>query len=599
MKFKKWMIGLATLSALAIAGCGNGQSDADTSNQASAEGPAVGIMEEVQNEGEAIDGGTLKVALVTDAPFQGIFSFSLASDAYDTQLMQFSHEELLKTDENFQITDQGPAKVEIDEENKTATLTLRDNLKWSDGEPVTADDVIFGYEVYASPDSQSLHFDLEENGNVEGVEEFHNGEADHISGIEKVDDHTVKYHLKEITPDLKYGGGGLHSEALPKHDLEDIPVEELSSSPQLRQHPIGFGAFRVTQIVDGESVEYEANEYYYGGKPKIDKIQLTRVPSANIASALKNQQYDVVLGMPNSSYEDYKDAAGYDFLTVPAMAYSFMDFKLGKWNDEKRVVEPDPNAKMADPKLRQAMGYAVDNDAVGERFYHGLSWNANSLVVPSFQDLHDSEQKGFYYDPEKAKQLLDEAGYKDTDGDGLREDPEGNKLTINYGMAGGDAVAEPQSQYYMQAWKEVGLDVQLTDGRLLDFNNLSDRIENDDDSIDVFMLAWSVGTNPKPENFSRTSQMNMTRYATEKSEDILAQMSTTKAFEDENYYKELFKEWQQYNVDDPAEIPLRFSVEVTPVNKRVKFFNASNDNTKSTAANWATVELTADAPVAE
>lgn len=465
---------------------------------------------------------------------------------------------------------------------------MRDNLKWSHCEPVTADDVIFGYEVYASPDSQSLHFDLEENGNVECVEEFHNGEADHIPGIEKVDDHTVKYHLKEIIPDLKYGGGGLHHEALPKHDLEDIPVEELSSSPQLRQHPIGFGAFRVTQIVDGESVEYEANEYYYGGKPKMDKIQLTRVPSANIASALKNQQYDVVLGMPNSSYEDYKDAAGYDFLTVPVMAYSFMDFKLGKWNDEKRVVEPDPNAKMADPKLRQAMGYAVDNDAVGERFYHGLSWNANSIVVPGFEDLHDDQQKGFYYDPEKTKQLLEEASYKDTDG---------KKLTINFAISSGGEVDEPLSQYFLQSWKDVGLDVKLTDGRLLEFQNLVDRVTSDDDGVDIFAMGWSVGANPKPENFSRKSQMNLARYATKESDEILKAISSKQAFEDDNYLKEQFKKWQQYTVDDPSEIPLRYSVQVTSVNKRIKAFNASNDSTVTTE--WSDVELTADNPVAE
>lgn len=177
--------------------------------------------------------------------------------------------------------------------------------------------------------------------------------------------------------DLKYGGGGLRYEALPKHYLEGVPVKDLASSPKLRKNPIGFGPFHVTQVVDGESVEYEANEYYYGRKPKIDKIQVRRVSSSNIASALKNHQYDFVLHMLNSSYEDYKDATGYDMLTVPDRSYSFIDFKLGKWDDKKGEVVPNPNAKMANPKLRQAVGYAPDDDAVGKRFYHGLSWNAN------------------------------------------------------------------------------------------------------------------------------------------------------------------------------------------------------------------------------
>lgn len=139
--------------------------------------------------------------------------------------------------------------------------------------------------------------------------------------------------------------------------------------------------------------------------------------------------------------------------------------------------------------------------------------------------------------------------------------------------------------------------MKLTDGRLLEFQNLVDRVTSDDDGVDIFAMGWSVRANPKPENFSRKSQMNLARYATKESDEILKAISSKQAFEDDNYLKEQFKKWQQYTVYDPSEIPLRYSVQVTPVNKRIKTFNASNDSTVTTT--WSDVELTADNPVAE
>lgn len=594
--FKKWLIGILATSSLVIAGCASQDAgNASEGTEESAEN--VSITKSVENEGEPIEGGTLKVALVHDSPFQGVFSEIFSEEGYDGNLMAYSHEGLFHVDENYRVTDGGAANLSIDEENKIATVKLRDDLKWSDGEPVTADDVIFSYELLAAPETTSEYFDMTEMSNLEGVIEYHNGESDHISGLEKVDDQTVNYHMKEINADIKYGAGGLWHEVLPKHHLGDIPISEIAASPEIRKQPVSFGPFRVKEVVEGESVEYEANEYYYGGRPKLDSIQLTRVPSANITAALQDHQFDMVTAMPRDSYDQYKDIPGYDYLTVPALQYGVMGFKLGQWNSDKGEVEPDPNAKMANPQLRQAMGYAIDNDAVGQRFNHGLTWHANTVIVPGFQDLHDDEQPGFYYDPEKAKQLLDDAGYVDTDGDGLREDPEGNELVINLATSDSKPSSEPTTQYYLQAWKEVGLNVQLTNGRLLDFQDMLQRVENDDDSLDVFIMSWPLGNNPKPQRYGSTNMANTPRYSTAERDELLEKISSVEAYEDDAYRIELYKEFQQMMVDDPSVIPLEYIMTVTPVNKRVKGFNASLADTERT--NWADVQLVAEEPLSE
>ena len=95
-------------------------------------------------------------------------------------------------------------------------------------------------------------------------------------------------------------------------------------------------------------------------------------------------------------------------------------------------------------------------------------------------------------------QLLDEAGYKDTDGDGLREDQKGKNLEIKLASMAGDRIAEEMTTFYMQNWKDVGLNVTLSTGRIIEFNRFYDKVQADDPEIDIFMAAWGTGTNPSP-----------------------------------------------------------------------------------------------------
>ena len=96
------------------------------------------------------------------------------------------------------------------------------------------------------------------------------------------------------------------------------------------------------------------------------------------------------------------------------------------------------------------MAYAIDNDAVGAKFFQGLRRNATQLMIPAFKEFYDNSLKGYTLDVEKAKQLLDEAGYKDVNGDGIREDKNGQPFKINFASMSGGATAEPIAQYYMQ-----------------------------------------------------------------------------------------------------------------------------------------------------
>lgn len=590
MKSKK-LLGLITLTAVVavtLAACGGGKKSDSGNKNVETEDISKFTMK-VKNDKEAIKGGTLEVAVASDTQFKGLFSKIYYQDAYDYHYMRPSDEGLFSYDEDFVITDEGAAKLDLDVDNKKATITLKENIKWSDGEPVTADDLIYPYEVIGNKDYTGIRYD-DNFTNIVGMEEYHDGKADTISGIKKVDDQSIEVTYKEMNPGMLQLDGGVYTSAMPKHIFKDIPIKDQEKSDAVRKNPVTYGPYYMSKIVTGESVEYLPNEHYYKGKPKLDKIVFTNVPTASIVEAVKAKKYDMVYSMPTDNFPTYKDSEGYQMLGREELAYTYVGFKLGTFDKEKGEVIMNPDAKMADVKLRQAMGYAMDNDAIGQKFYNGLRTGATTLIPPIFKTLHNTDVKGYQYDLDKAKKILDDAGYKDTDGDGLRENPKGEKLTINFASMAGGETAQPLADYYLQQWKEIGLDVKLATGRLIDFQAFYDKIKNDDPEIDVFQAAWGVNSAPSPAGlYSRNAAFNYSRFASEENDKLLKAIDSKASFDDTKR-KEAYDAWQEYMFEQAPVIPTLYRNEIMPVNDRVKSFTWNYEETRD----FYDIELTAE-----
>ncbi|EOS7907222.1 oligopeptide ABC transporter substrate-binding protein [Enterococcus hirae] len=588
---KKSILGVVTLfSVMALAACGSGGgSNSSGSSANNGEKKELTFPISTKNDKDAIKDGELEAAVATDSQFKGLFQWEFYQDSYDAAFMAPSHEALFTNDADFKITNDGAASLDLDQETKKATIKVKDNVKWSDGKDVTADDVIFPYEIIGNKDYTGIRYD-DNFRNIVGMEEYHSGSAPTISGIKKVDNKTVEIEYKKVEPSMLQSGGGIWAYAAPKHTLEGVAIKDMESSDQVRKNPVTFGPYYMSNIVAGESVEYLPNEYYWNGKPQLKKITMKSLPIASATEALNSKLYDMIFQMPTDTYDTYKDVSGYTNLGREQTSYTYLGFKLGKWNAEKSSVEYDPNSKMADKSLRQAMGYALDNDAVGERFYAGLRSNATSLIPPVFESFHDDDLKGFTQDIDKANKLLDDAGYKDVDGDGLREDKDGNKLTINFASMSGGETAQPLSDYYVQQWKKIGLDVKYTTGRLIEFNSFYDKLENDDPEIDVYQAAWSTGTDPNPNGlWGPNAAFNYTRFESEENTKLINDINSSEAF-DAEYQKEAYKKWQAYAFEEAFAIPTLFRNEVLPVSDRTKDWDWSYDAPNP----WAKVTVTAE-----
>ena len=585
---------LSSLAIVAVLVACSPKNSTDGANDSNAKDRT--FAKEVTHEGTPIKGGTLKYAIVSASPFNGLFIDELASDSTDSALAGYVDGTMFEYDENRKLVNSGLASLEFDVPGKTVKVTLNSkDYKWSDGQPVTIDDYIFTYEGIGDKDYTGIRYDANYK-NIEGMEEFHNGESSSISGLEKIDDYSVKIHYKEMTPSMKLAGGPISAYIMPKHIFSTIPVKDWEQSDYVRgTKVVGLGAFTIESIVPGESVTYKANEYYYKGRPKLDKVVAELVSPDSIVSEMKAGKYDIA-SMPRAQFDTYKDLTNVTLLGSEDSAYEYIAFQLGKWDESIGKNVMNPNSKMSDPVLRQAIAYALDIDQAGKSLYNGLQRGTNSLIIPFFKDVYNKDQEGFSYNPEKAKKMLDEAGYKDVDGDGLRENKDGSKLTINFIARTRDDANESLIQQYLLWWKEVGLNVQLVNGRTMEVNSFYDKVEANDPEIDMYTAGWNTGFDPDPTGlYGEDAKFNFTRFVSKEQTDILNKINSESAFDDAKNI-EYYKEWQKYVHDQAFVFPTLIGEQITAVNKRVKYYSTDiASNNPKNAINE--MELVADTPV--
>ena len=606
MKFKK---ALALISGmLLLASCG-GINDGGAKD-AKKEAIDVSTVESqypsyVENEGNPVETSVLKVAVVSDSPFRGIFNGFLYSDSLDGSFMASTMNGAFPIDPDLKIildSDETPIKVSVNPEEKTVTYKINPNFKWSNGEPVTTKDIVKTYEIMANQEyitsSKSLRYNKNRKAIV-GIEEYNEGKADKISGLEVIDDSTMKIHLKEMTPSV-YWGGNFVPEFVNAKQFEGIPMDKITESDALRKNPLSYGPYVIKEIVQGEKVIFEANPYYYKGEPKIKRLEMEILPPSQQVAAIKSGKYDIVLKVSPEIFPELEKLDNINILTKKAGSMNYIAFKLGKWDEEKNEVVTDPNSKMYDLNLRKAIAYAIDMDAVSKQFYHGLSTPAKSQLSPLFPSLHNPEINGFKQDVEKAKQLLDEAGFKDVDGDGIREGKDGKPGKYTLAMMSGGEIAEPLAQYYIQQWKAIGLDVELLDGRLLDSKNFYNRVNGDDPAIDFCIAGIGFGTDPQQlAIFGKNAKFNISRYISDNLEAAL-DATVSKDAMNEEYRVKAYKDYEKVFMEEIPAVPILNKLDILVVNKRIKKYDwRPNVDGKPNTFKWSMIEVVAPQPIVD
>ncbi len=310
------------------------------------------------------------------------------------------------------------------------TYHLRQDAFWHDGTPVTSKDVEFSYRVMTHPDI-----------NVETRQGW-----DIVERVETPDPHTVIFRLSEVY--ANFAGDCFYDESvLPEHLLSEALGEGFQSHP-FHTAPVGSGPFVFEEWVSGSHVSVRANDDYYGEGPYLDRIMIKFVPDGN--ALLMQLETGSVMGIDNAPDELLAlvdNLAGTTVYRNPALFNEHLDVNC-------------ENPALSDRRVRRAIAIAIDRKEISEKIYNGV-W------IPAFSDEHPgSPYHGDYgagmlkYDPQEAGSLLTEAGWKDTDGDGIRERG-GKNLELEISSTTGRASRERTEVVLQKQLSDVGIDLKI------------------------------------------------------------------------------------------------------------------------------------------
>ncbi|ENI5631057.1 ABC transporter substrate-binding protein [Staphylococcus pseudintermedius] len=515
-------------------------------------------------------GGTLTVGIAEppEGNFQSIFTGSTG----DSNVIDFFNDSLIDVGDDLKIKPKILSWEKDKNDDLKYTFKVKKGIQWQDGNPFTINDWVFTLETLADPDYDGPRYSGV--AVIQGAEEKRNGQADRISGIKKIDYYTAEITFKEHKANnlLELWTSAPISEKV----FKDIPVKDMAKSDAVRKNPIGIGPYKVKRIVDGESVELVKNKDYWRGEPNIDNINLRVVEQTSMTQALENGDIDMAtITAPIAKEIKDSGSENLQLLQAPSTSYAIVGFVLNDYDKKAQKIGKE-RPKYQDKKLRQAMAYAINRKEWIDAFYYGYGKPLNGLIPSAhWSGAKEGDVKEYKYDLDKAKQLLDEGGYKDKDGDGFREDPQGKPFVVNLKhYAGSNPTFEPRTAALKGYWEKVGLKTKV---EMEEFGKYSSDLEKSSKDMEVYFRTWQQGSDPDPSELYRSTALwNESRYNNPKADKILDEAVDTKVVGDDNdKRKEKYLEWQKIMAEDVPVIPIVELEDVTAVSSRVKNFEVS------------------------
>jgi len=412
---------------------------------------------------------------------------------------------------------------EVSEDGLTYTFKVRDGVYWSDGTPVTAKDFAFTYEslMYGELDSPRL-------SNVEYIEE-----------INLIDDMTVDFVFSEVNctalPDLGLGW-------LPAHmyspDFSDIMENDLNTNPTVTNGPFLF-----REWVKDDHITLVRNPDYWRGAPHLEGWIFKVVPNATVGvQQLKTSEVDVYDGIEPKYLVEMELQEHLNLFKYFDDGYTFIGFQMGDPDDPQPRLNEDGSVNeahgvhriLSDVRVRYAITYAVDRNAIISKVRFGQGAPLEADVLPAIEWAYNDELEPREYDLEKAAALLDEAGWADEDGDGVREchgclyAEEGTPLKLNLITNAGNETRESICLILQDQLGEIGFEIEFEP---MEWNAFVGTLVGQ--TFDMCVVGWTdMGTDPDDEgtfasqNDLPDAAFNFNSYYSPEVDELLKQAKT-------------------------------------------------------------------------
>ena len=451
----------------------------------------------IGNHGGALTSATISEPLT--------FNLAISTDASSSGVLGYLFEGLTETSWlNDEVEPLLAESWERSDDGLTWTFHLRQDVKWHDGEPFTAHDVdftfnriIYNHDIPASS-RPTFHFRLLDEETGEWEEE--------PMTVTALDDYTVECVLPgPFAPFLRSMGTAIY----PKHILErHVDDGTFTETWDINTDPaeiIGTGPFSIGVYEPGERVVMRRNPGYWltddagNSLPYLDEIVHVIVPDleAELEKFLEGEA-DVhgVLGEEYARLEALQEDGNFTiFRRGPAFGTTFMGFNMNQGENPdtgEPYVPPGKLKWFQNTQFRQAVAHSIDKDTIIEDVQHGLGYPQWASISPATGDFHNPDVRQYEYDLDKANEILDDIGWTDVDGDGVREDDDGNDIEFSLVTNTGNTVRERVGEVLHQGMLDIGLKV---DYQLIEFGDLVTQLTATYD-WEAMIIGFTGGPDP-------------------------------------------------------------------------------------------------------
>jgi len=377
---------------------------------------------------------------------------------------------------NFSPDDLSPtpgiaASWDVSDDKKTITFTLVEGAKWSDGEPITSKDVKYSLDVLGG--NGLLFTSYTEN----------------VTSVEAPDAQTVVIKTKK--PDARIVGG-LFIFILPEHIWGQVPIKQIMANYRPEIPLVGSGPYVVTEFDSNRIVRMERNDLFRGPKPKFDEIQFIKYGSADaVERALTLGEADLVTEVQEATFERLGEAKDIKVVKSPSPSFTQLAFNLCP-----RKICPDAkfNPAVQDRVVRQAIAYAVDRERINEIATRDTSFPGHGLLPSYYKAFYSEPADDYPYDPDRAREMLDAAGYVPGDG-GVRAKGD-TRLSFDLFVRSESQVNQQSARLVKEMAAEVGVDFKVQVVSADKLTEISTRQVDGKMAPDFDTFIWGWGGDP-------------------------------------------------------------------------------------------------------
>jgi len=366
--------------------------------------------------------------------------------------------------------------VDVSEDGLTWAFHIRDGITFHDGQPLTAEDIAFSYNFYAT------HEDFP----------FLPVYTEYFDSVEATDPGTVVITLSEAIPNMESQLIFLY--VIPKHIWEEHDTDAAEFE---NVEMIGSGPFKMVEYTQSEFAHLEAVKDHYLYSPKVDEIVFQTFENQDaLVQAIRTGQADMITEMPNTAVASLRNETDVAVVNGPSFYPSVADIIFNQTAPEN--CPPDDgicsgHLALQDRQVRLALAHATDKQQIIDVVLLGLGDPGLTLIPNGLGVFYNDSLQDYAYDPDLANQILDEAGYLDTDGDGIREMPDGSQpLNFRMNYPSDSTNAPRMAELLKEMWSQAGVGVEI---QALDPDALTSVCCP---TFDFDVILWGWGSDPDP-----------------------------------------------------------------------------------------------------